>query len=218
MGDKQMNDDELDRVLNSVRETYRVPPEPPLETMWTAIDERLMSSPARWSLPRRAAPWALIGLAAAAALVMGIGVGRYTAAPASLESARTVADASLPTEAQLISEIAAPLQRTATNYFGEAEALLRDVEGGSQGRYGAQATTLLATTRLLLDSPAATDGRLRELLEDLELILAQIATLRSTGSPAHRQEELNMIRSALAERDVVPRVRTAVVTLAASDD
>ena len=218
MGDTQMNDDELDRALNSVRETYRVPPEPPLETMWTAIDERLMSTPSRWSLPRRGAPWALIGLAAAASLVMGVSVGRWTAQPGAASTAVPIASVASPAEGQLVSEIAAPLQRTATNYLGETEALLRDVEGGSQGRYGPQASTLLATTRLLLDSPAATDGRLRELLEDLELILAQIATLRSSGSPAHRQEELNMIRNALAERDVVPRVRTAVVTLAASDD
>ncbi|HKS06035.1 MAG TPA: hypothetical protein VJR92_06945 [Gemmatimonadaceae bacterium] len=216
-----MTNDELDKALNSARETYRVPPEPPLETMWTAIDEQLMSSPSRWSLPRRGSSWSLIGLAAAAALVMGIGVGRWTAAPISLpvNTVDVATTGSGPTSARLVSdEMAAPLQRTATHYLGETEALLRELEQGTQGRYGQQATALLATTRLLLDSPAATDARMRGLFEDLELILAQIATLRSSGSPQRREQELNMIRSALTERDVVPRVRTAVVTLSSSED
>lgn len=216
-----MNDDELDKALNSVRETYRVPPEPPLETMWTAIDDQLMNSPSRWSFPRRGSSWSLIGLAAAAALVMGIGVGRWTAAPASspANTAGVAAAGVAPAPAQFVGdEIAAPLQRTATHYLGETEALLRELEQGTRGRYGQQATALLATTRLLLDSPAATDARMRGLFEDLELILAQIATLRSSGSPQRREQELDMIRSALTERDVVPRVRTAVVTLSSSED
>jgi hypothetical protein len=215
-----MTNDELDEALNSVRETYRVPPEPPLETMWTAIDDQLTASPTRWSLPRRGTSWSLIGLAAAAALVMGIGVGRWSAAPASpADVARADTVSGGATQVAFVSdEMAAPLQRTATHYLGETEALLRELEQGTQGRYGQQATALLATTRLLLDSPAATDARMRRLFEDLELILAQIATLRSSGSPQRREQELNMIRSALTERDVVPRVRTAVVTLSSSED
>ena len=43
------------------------------------------------------------------------------------------------------------------------------------------ARSLLGTNRLLLDSPVATDPRMRQLLEDLELVLAQIAQLSAEG-------------------------------------
>jgi hypothetical protein len=64
-------------------------------------------------------------------------------------------------------------------------------------------------TRLLLDSPAASDPRLRDLLEDLELVLAQVARLRA--SP--HAEELTFIAAAMDERDVVPRIRTAAASM-----
>ena len=81
-----------------------------------------------------------------------------------------------------MAELAEPLHRTATDYLGETAAMLRQFENDSRGAYAAQATSLLATTRLLLDSPAGSDARMHELLEDLELILAQIATLRNERS------------------------------------
>ncbi len=106
--------------------------------------------------------------------------------------------------------------------LGDTEALLRDLQvlanRAPSAEVAAQATTLLVTTRLLLDSPAATDVRMQNLLEDLELVLAQIAALNGQGTGVRRQEEMQLIRDALTERDVVPRLRTAVVTLASYQD
>jgi hypothetical protein len=65
---------------------------------------------------------------------------------------------------------------------------------------------LLATNRLLLDSPAATDRRTRLLLEDLEVVLAGIAQL-SAQSPA---QDLELVREGIERGDVMPRLRTAV--------
>ena len=71
-----------------------------------------------------------------------------------------------------------------------------------------QATDLLSTTRLLLDSPAAaSDARLKQLLEDLELVLAQLSRLPAE----HGGAEIDLITEALERRDVVPRLRSAVV-------
>ena len=70
----------------------------------------------------------------------------------------------------------------------------------------AAARQLLAGNRLLLDSPAARDAPTRRLLEDLELVLAQIAQL-SPGSPG---EDLKLIREGIERGDVIPRLRSAV--------
>ena len=77
-------------------------------------------------------------------------------------------------------------------------------------RFASQATELLGTTRLLLDSPAATDPRLRELLQDLELVLAQVASLHN----GKNQTDIELIRQALSERDIVPRIRRVAAELA----
>jgi ubiquinone biosynthesis protein UbiJ len=68
------------------------------------------------------------------------------------------------------------------------------------------ARQLLATNRLLLDSPAATDSRTRLLLQDLELVLAQIAQL--SGRPS--SPDLDLITNGLDDTGVMSRLRTAV--------
>ena len=211
-----MNDEHLDKLLANARETYRVPPEPRLDSMWAAIDADLSGSPTRWQLVTRSTRWGVVALAAAATLVLGVGLGRWSAGRAP-STPLTIADASRSGRAP--ADVAEPLQRETSNYLGATEVLLRDLQDTSAtGAYASQASTLLVTTRLLLDSPAAGDRRLRDLLEDLELVLAQIATLRGKSASPSNAADLQMIRSALANHDLVPRVRTAVVTLASSED
>jgi hypothetical protein len=70
----------------------------------------------------------------------------------------------------------------------------------------ASARQLLATNRLLLDSPAAIEPATRLLLEDLELVLAEIAQL----SRQSRAQDLQLIREGLEQGNVMPRLRTAV--------
>ena len=64
------------------------------------------------------------------------------------------------------------------------------------------------TTRLLMDSPAAQDPKLRSLLEDLELVLVQVARLRGGKS----REDLDLIHQAVEQGDVLSRLNTAVTT------
>jgi len=63
------------------------------------------------------------------------------------------------------------------------------------------ARELLSTTRLLLDS-GVEDPRFRELLEDLELVLAQVVRLRD-ATPAM---DAALIAQALDQREVLPRL------------
>jgi len=86
-----------------------------------------------------------------------------------------------------------------------------DAAGGrvdaSAGEWAGQ---MLSTTRLLLDSPAADDPKLRALLEDLELVLAQIAALprRTDTDTDANTTEVDMARRAVEEKQLLPRIET----------
>lgn len=101
-------------------------------------------------------------------------------------------------------------------YLGQATALLIALAGdaprsGDDSRLVRRAGELLTTTRLLLDAPTV-DDKTRALLEDLELVLTQVVRIQTESG----REDLRLIREALEQRDLLPRLHTAVV--AGSDD
>jgi hypothetical protein len=215
--------EELDDTTRAALRAYRSPPEPPLEEMWRAIEDRQFRT-RRASLggARRAAPaW----LAAAAAMALGVGIGRY-AVPARVDApavAETVVarpstaarDASVLFEAQLD----VPYEVATSRYLGQTAALLTALPsvygpGLVDAQFSAQARDLLQTTRLLLDSPAGDDPDLRALLSDLELVLAQVAGLRSSQD----REELDLITEALEQRDVLLRLQSVVAQISYAGD
>ena len=223
-----MMDDELDERTREALRGYRVPPAAPLEEMWDAIEERHFGAPVvaladhttsrargarRW---RFGAPsWSVLVAAIAAALVFGVAIGRM-----SNRLAPVIADNSgSEGRYDYWAANAEPYRQATTEYLGQTVALLTALpaatrDGRPDARFVTQAGELLATTRLLLDSPAAaSDPRLKGLLEDLELVLAQLSRLPSE----HGKTELNLIAEALVQRDVVPRVRAAVVSISGDD-
>ena len=104
----------------------------------------------------------------------------------------------------------------------QAEALLtayraddasqRDQESMQQA--GRWARDVLTSTRLLLDSPAAKDPQFRALFTDLELVLAQIVQL--SGAPLDAGER-ELIERAMRDRDLLPRLRSALPAGAATE-
>ena len=94
----------------------------------------------------------------------------------------------------------------ASNYLEQMTGLLiavaSDLRTGQvpSGTIG-NARELLSTTRLLLDS-GVEDPRFRDLLEDLELVLAQVVRLRD-ATPAL---DAALIAQALDQREVLPRL------------
>ncbi|HJR62574.1 MAG TPA: hypothetical protein VJ803_02670, partial [Gemmatimonadaceae bacterium] len=97
------------------------------------------------------------------------------------------------------------------NHLAQMEALLTTFRATNRdGRVDAQlsvwARDMLSTTRLLLDSPAAEEGRNRRLLEDLELVLVQIVNL----SPSAGVSDRGSIERTLENGQVMTRLRTAV--------
>lgn len=139
----------------------------------------------------------------AAVLALGIGIGRTL--PHAPAGVATVA-AAPQTD---------PYHVAAVEHLSRSRALLTSFQHSSadaqtQALVTHWADDLLSNTRLLLDSPAAEDPRLRRLLQDLELVLVQIAQLRSDRA------EVDLARDAIDESGVLTRMR-AVVPPAASN-
>src|SRR3982750_2953222 len=99
-----MDEKRFDELIRDLPRTFNPPPSPPLDEMWTVIEEAHFNVPASLSSRRATmisrAPW----LAAAATLLIGIGVGRYIPrvtknrgdVPHSASAAPTKSAASLP--------------------------------------------------------------------------------------------------------------------------
>ncbi|HEY8165750.1 MAG TPA: hypothetical protein VIF83_09385 [Gemmatimonadaceae bacterium] len=96
-------------------------------------------------------------------------------------------------------------------HLADAEALLTSFRIESRSRkmdasLSTWARDLLTSTRLLLDSPAADDPRRVRLLQDLELVLAQIVQL----SPTAEARERELIEGTIRDGHVMTRLRTAI--------
>lgn len=221
------NDENIPELPATVRDAARDYNTPPaltpadLDAMWSAIESRSFrsdiggrvsdrDSKVRQLTRRWFAPKALMQIAAT--LVIGIAIGRYTnGAPNA--STETAVSRRMMLDTLALPE---PYVSTTSRYLGQAAALLVDLPAGSQtaqvdSHLAGRAHELLLTTRLLLDSPAADDSRTRGLLEDLELVLAQIARM----SGPQGRTEFELVRQAVDERDVLPRLRTAYADIAA---
>jgi hypothetical protein len=190
-----MSEDWLDERIRRSAAEYHRPPAAPRDAMWEAIAaarERRRS--------RRPIAWAAWTVGIAATLVLGIGIGRWT-------DRRPGPATPAVTAPGLAYRVAA------AQYLTRTEALLTGFQVESRGsvargdgQFAAQAADLLATTRLMLDSPAAQDIRLKSLLEDLELVLAQIAQLPQGGD----REDMRLINQGLDQHSVLLRLRTTL--------
>jgi len=190
-----MDDDRLGERLEQAARDYHRPPATPREELWARIQaERARRRVSPRVLVLR--PWLRWGLAAAAVLLVGVAIGRSTA---PTTPALSVARADLP------------YRVAAAQYLTRTEALLTGFRtdsrpGAADSQFVAQARDLLLTTRLMLDSPVAKSAPMRALLEDLEVVLAQIATLPSSQNA----EDVKLINEGIEQRSVLLRLRTSV--------
>jgi hypothetical protein len=213
-----MDDNELERRLSELKETWRVPRDPPLEQIWQAVEAEAFPLGARHTWR-----WTRTLLPLAAMLLLGFGIGQLAPAvlrqPASRPTG-AVRSVSAPgtsdAPARLTSE-AAPFVGIAADYLERVTALLVTLADANRagkplGNSAGQARDLLATTRLLLDSPQAGDPHLHALLNDLELVLAQIARLPRRAT----QPDVYLIDETLDQREVLPRLRELLAENTAS--
>ncbi len=216
-----MDEKRFDEALRELSRSFNNPPDPLLDEMWGVIEDAHFNSPA--SVPRSGAlisraPW----LAAAAALIIGIGIGHYVPLGSKGEqpgsSAIGVASTQSLAPGADTSAIADAYRDQTSSYLGQAAALLislppQNATGKTGATFAGKAADLLVTTRLLMDSPAAQDPKLRSLLEDLELVLVQIARLRGERNKG----DLDLIHQAVEQGDVLSRLNSAVVTNQSSE-
>jgi hypothetical protein len=213
-------DDRFDDLLRDAARDYNEPPATPREEMWARIaaereerrrhevrkedkDRRVLRFPTFRTLPT-SRPFR-VAAAVAALLAVGVGLGRMSVSnpEPGPPSVATVA------EGPRINSAAYSI--VTTEHLSQSEAFLTlfraSVRQPGDGRLAsATARQLLATNRLLLDSPAASDARMRLLLQDLELVLAEIAQL----SPQPRSGDVELITEGLEQGGVLSRLRTAV--------
>lgn len=205
-----MDENELDELLHDASKRWRVPVDPPLDEIWQRVAADAFAVPSRWRTPG----WTMVGVAAAAALVVGVLGGRYSAHRAGVPASATtppvaVAPASNPSGND-------PNQRAMGELLGRTAVLFAAFPADSTGpdtEISREGARLLTTTRLLLDSPVGADARLHNLLQDLELVLAQVARF----DPRHRHDEIRFIQAALDQHDIVPRLRSAAADLSLDD-
>jgi len=190
-----MDNDEtkFEQWLEDAAKTYHVPRPTPREEMWARIQAERPKRARRVVVLRT---WVRWGLAAAAVLLVGIGIGRWTDAPPPFDPD--------PTGSALVYQLAA------TQYLSRAETFLTgfraDLRAGRIDAFPGQARDLLATTRLLLDSPAAAAPRMRALLEDLELVLVQISQMEA----GRDRRNADLITQDMDQRNVLPKLRSAI--------
>lgn len=209
-------DAQFDAWLEKVAPTLNEPGAVPRLEMWQSIKagrdahaRKQRGVPGVIPFPRR--PWGLMS-AIAAALLLGVAIDRVIVRRGERTASSNVAvpastpDANEPTRLYRIA---------AAQTLTQAEALLTAYRAsGAANRSPLDATQLarwgrdvLGSTRLLLDSPAGNDPQLRTLLGDLELVLVQI--VQFSGAPLDPADRA-LIDAVLAERDLLPRIRTAV--------
>jgi len=212
-----MSDEKFDDLMRDAAQNYNRPPDvPPLDVMWENIERELhhgrtseaidtLSFPVqRKSFLNH--PWVRM----AAMLVIGVGVGRFSVVRAGNQAADATASASTPAQ-PAETEVPTEYQLVTDHYLGETAALLIALPAELNARradinFLARADDLLLQTRRLLDSPAAADPGLHTLFEDLELVLAQVVRLQGDRD----QMRIELLRQALEQRDVIPRLRNAV--------
>ena len=96
-------------------------------------------------------------------------------------------------------------------HLADAEALLTSFALESKDQrmdrnFADWAKGLLSNTRLLLDSPAGDDPRRAKLLQDLEMVLAQIVQLSPNAAATDRE----LIQGSIQNGQVITRLRTAI--------
>ena len=197
------NDEErFTEWLRDAAQEYHAPPAAPREELWARIAAERQRRAGRVIELR---PWTRWLLAAAAILTLGIGIGRWTAGTGITRGGTPALAADTATNGGVVYQVAA------TQYLSRTEAFLTgfraDLRSGrTNSRLVGQARDLLTTTRLMLDSPAADDQRLRVLLEDLELVLVQISQMQA-GRDGH---DADLITQGMDQRNVLPNLRSAI--------
>lgn len=216
-----MTDERFDELMREAADTYNRPPdELPLDEMWRSIERATSSAsmetdaaqpPPPLHLSRKRSllmqPW----LRAAAVLALGVALGRGSVSFWSPLEAPLAAAPAL-TGGGTNAEFVSARSGLTDQYLGQTVALLIALPtelstNRPDSAFARRVDDLLLQTRLLIDSPGASDPVLHTLLEDLEVVLAQITRLQADRDPM----KIDLFNEGLEQRDLMPRLRDALI-------
>ena len=199
-------------ILSAARE-INAPPATPREEIWARVqaaradrrsggsaDKDVIPLPVRPSSRRPVLAWAA-GIAAV--LLIGIALGRTSVSNTINPGPSTISalpDSTMPREKKNTAYTVAAVQ-----HLTRVEAFLTTLRTAPGQQFTGQARELLTSTRLLLDAKDM-DPRLHKLMSDLEDILVQIVQYDASGT----REDLDLITDGLEERQVLPRLHSAI--------
>jgi hypothetical protein len=184
------------------------PRAPRSDAIWAAIEPEVARAIAPGSRSLRIRTL-YIGSAIAATLVLGVAIGRWTSHPGVV--ATPVAAA---TSDSLSSR--AHARAVTLEHLADAEVFLSTVRyeldsGLPDADRAARSRELLARTRVLLGASQQRSPEIARLLEDLELLLAEIAALPTAGSKIDR----SLLDESIRNGNVIPRIRATLPARAA---
>jgi hypothetical protein len=203
----RMSEERFEAWLKDNADDYHRPPaEIPRDAMWDAITRARQARPAPVAghIGSRVSP---IRYAVAASLLIGagIGLGYWMRGPDAVPV--VVTSVPFATDSAIRS---ATYEVASVQHLTAVEAMLTSFRDDSRAESDQAmqrwARDLLASTRLLMDSPAAEEASRRQLLEDLEYVLAQIVQL-DPNAPA---EDRAMVDRAINREQVLTRIRSTI--------
>ncbi len=225
-----MTEERFEEFLRETASEYNAPPDAPREEMWAGIEEARQVVPIERARRFTTTRWVRWGTGIAAVLAVGIGLGRLTA-PGQPETASDQVAAGAPDGTPAAGGVGPALttrNRAATDrkpsravrmatasHLDETATFLTVFRAQSKGdgidsSTASWARELLTGTRLRLGSRAtAGNPHLRVLLEDLELVLAQIVQLGASGVESDL-DETEFIDHNLEQRQVMTRLRATL--------
>ncbi len=206
-----MSDDRFEDFVRRAARDYHRPPETPREQMWARIAAQraeVRAAVRSGSRQRDRVRWAGWGLAAAAVLALGIGIGLVvgrSGAPGTAPASRPLAAAGPAASTQL----SAAFEIATYDHLRHVETFLEVFQAEARSRVppgtAELARGLLQNTRLLMDSPAGRNQRFALLLDDVEVVLAQIASYEGSRDRA----DLQLIEQGIEQRGLLAKLRAA---------
>jgi hypothetical protein len=202
------DDEKFDEFIRRTAARDDAPRPPRSDAIWAAIEPEV----ARAIAPQSRSPrfrTLFVASAAAATLVLGVAIGRWTS-PAPRVAA-PVASAAMDSSSARVHARAITLE-----HLSDAEVFLTTVRyeldsGLPDPERAARSRELLVRTRVLLGASQPRSPEVARLLEDLELLLAEIAALPSSGSSLDRQ----LLDESIRDGNVIPRIRATLPARAA---
>ena len=202
-----MRDDEkFDEFLRHAASDYHAPVPPPADAIWAAIEQDVATAIAPAQRQNRLRPMMWIGVGVAATLMLGVAVGRWTALQPVPPTPQAVAATNGGATASDVHARAVTME-----HLAEAEVFLTNVRaelkaGRSDDERAERSRDLLVRTRVLLGSSADRSPEVARLLEDLELLLAEIAALPTTRGSLDK----TLLDESMRDGNIIPRIRATL--------